>query len=115
VFRPAAVICVLALAAAAVGAEELPLRDPLRPYTPGPANPAIGAAERGLELTAVVIGPQRKIAVINGELRREGERFDGITVVRIERGAVRLQRAGEEWIVHLNGRTQRDDSGDSTP
>jgi hypothetical protein len=36
-------------------------------------------------------------------------------LVRIERGAVRLQRAGEDWIVQLHGHAKRDDSGDSTP
>jgi MSHA biogenesis protein MshK len=100
---------------APIGADELPLRDPLRPYTPGPASAPNATAERGLELTAVVIGSERRIAVINGELRREGDRFDGVTLVRIERGAVHLQRSGEDWTLRLAGRTQRDDSGDSTP
>jgi MSHA biogenesis protein MshK len=114
VFR-STLLCLLALGALRVGAQELPLRDPLRPYTAGPASASVGPAEQGLELTAVVVGRERRIAVINGAIRREGDRFDGVTLVRIERGAVHLQRAGEDWVVRLDGRAERDDSGDSTP
>jgi hypothetical protein len=115
VFRLAALLCLLALGASRGGAEELPLRDPLRPYTAGPGSASVEAAEQELRLTAVVVGAERRIAVINGAIRREGDHFDGITLVRIERGAVHLQRAGEDWIVRLDGRAQRDESGDSTP
>jgi MSHA biogenesis protein MshK len=115
VSKSATLLCFLVLAAARVGAQELPLRDPLRPYTARPADAPAGAAEQGLTLTAVVIGTERRIAVINGAIRREGDRFDGVTLVRIERGAVRLRRAGEDWTVRLDGRAHRDDSGDSTP
>ena len=113
-FKPVLSLWLLVLGAP-IAAEELPLRDPLRPYTSGPASAPDATAERGLELTAVVVGSERRIAVINGELRREGDRFDGITIVRIERGAVHLQRAGENWTLRLAGRAPRDDSGDSTP
>jgi MSHA biogenesis protein MshK len=104
VFRFATLLCLLVLDAPCVLAQELPLRDPLRPYTAGPAGVSVGATQQSLELTAVVIGSERRIAVINGEIRREGDRFDGITLVRIERGAVHLQRAGEDWVMRLDGR-----------
>jgi hypothetical protein len=36
-------------------------------------------------------------------------------LVRIERGAVHLQRAGEDWVMRLDGREERNDSGESAP
>ena len=106
----------LALAAGTLSAEELPLRDPLRPYTASlPSDPS-GVPTRRLELQAVVVSPERRIAVINDELRREGERVDDALIVRIERGAVHLRRAGEDFVLRLDGRTSSGiNRGDSTP
>ena len=96
----------LALTALGASAEDLPLRDPLRPYDAVlPSGSSDTAAPRRLELQAVVVSPERRIAVINDELRREGERVDDAVIVRIERGAVHLRRGSENFVLRLDGRT----------
>ena len=111
----AAWILGLVLATSVAGAEELPLRDPLRPYTATLPSDASGAPVRRLELQAVVVSPERRIAVINDELRREGERVGDAVIVRIERGAVHMRRAGEDFVLRLDGRTSSENRGDTPP
>lgn len=112
-------LCILlVLAASAASAEELPLRDPFRPFTAAvPSDPAGEiTATRRLDLQAVVVSPERRIAVINDELHREGERVADAVIVKIERGAVHLRRGGEDFVLRLDGRTSSPvNRGDSTP
>lgn len=89
--------CVLCAAAAA---EELPLRDPTRPYDRAAAPPAVPGAPRYV-LTGVLVSDRRRVAVINGGLFAEGDRVDGARVERIEPHRVHLSRDGNEWIVAL--------------
>lgn len=84
-------------------AEDLPLRDPMQPYRRVPAADAAEAVARGFALSAVLISDSRRIAVINGDLRREGDEIDGARLIRIEPFSVRLRRGGEELVVPLNG------------
>lgn len=78
------------------------LDDPTRPYrSAAPGTP--GAAERPFELNGVLLGPNRRVAIINGELYREGDLVDGARVVRIEPRSVRLQRGDRSLVVELSG------------
>jgi hypothetical protein len=89
-----------------VAAEDLPLQDPTLPYEQAQTPAARGSVSRRLELTAVLISSQRRIAVINGKFYREGEHVDGAQITRIEPESVGLRRGSEEMEVRLNtGRT----------
>ena len=105
---------VACVAVAAAAAEELPLRDPMRPYAAPADGGAPRAGPRELRLTAVLISPQRRIAVINGGIYGEGEEVDGARVVRIEPDAVRVRRGAQDLVVPLNGRAEPEiNEGDS--
>jgi len=85
---------------AAVG-QDVRLQDPTSPYRAAPAPSARAPAAIRFELTAVLISPQRRIAVINGRLYREGDAINGATLTVIEPGLVRLQRGSESLEVRL--------------
>ncbi len=95
-------------------AEDLPLRDPTQPYReqqPG----ARGAVRQRTTLSAVLISPLRRVAVIDGKLYHEGELVDGATLTRIESHAVHLRRGSEEKVLRLDdARASTDETqGDS--
>jgi MSHA biogenesis protein MshK len=95
-------IAVLVLAASfAARAEELPLKDPMRPNVV--AGPASGAprAEPGFELTAVLVSDSRRIAVVNGRICHVGDRVNGAEIVAIEQGSIRIRRAAGDVLIKL--------------
>jgi hypothetical protein len=98
-------------------AQELPLRDPMRPYTRVETAQVKTTAPRGFELTAVIISPTRRIAVINGDLYREGDEVQGARISRIEPNSVHLGSGSEERIVPLNVQSRQLPKldGDSAP
>jgi MSHA biogenesis protein MshK len=81
------------------------LHDPTRP--PDAANPMPAAApETKLEpqLQSVLVGPAagaHRVAVIDGESVRVGERFHGARVVRIADNEVELERGRERQVLRL--------------
>ncbi|HZF31377.1 MAG TPA: hypothetical protein VE907_19840 [Gammaproteobacteria bacterium] len=98
-------LCVLLAAAAAASparADEPRLRDPMQPFkaVAGAAGPG-GAAAPRFRLTAVLISPTRRVAIVNGAPRQEGERVAGATLTRIEPQAVHLEQGAESWTIHL--------------
>lgn len=99
----------LLIAVAVASAEELPVRDPMRPFTTvqavgGDANPA--AAGPRFVLTAVLLAAERRVAVVNGEPRLLGDTVAGAKIVAIEANAVRLQEGGNELVIPLGRRAQ---------
>ena len=82
----------------AFGAELLP--DPTRPATFG-AAPRAAAKAPSYSVSSVVIGSDRRLAVVNGKTVSEGDRVDGARVVAVLAGGVRLQRGGREFTVEL--------------
>ena len=112
-FRTALTLILLLLAPASFAAEDLPLKDPMRPYQAPVGGARVGTARR-IEVSAILISPLRRIAVINGELYREGELVDGALLVRIEADSVRLKRGDQETVVPLDANAGRQISeGDS--
>lgn len=77
------------------------LEDPTRPpdFQTAPSAPA--APERRFDLDSIVIGPERRVAVINGMARREGEQFDGARVRRIQPGQVEILVGGRVRVLQL--------------
>lgn len=96
--RPAvlAVLCVLACGLAAAPAAGR-LADPTRP----PGYGGDGQFQRPWNLTSILVSPRRRLAVINGEVVREGGRIDGMTVIRIRDDRVILKGLGGRETVPL--------------
>lgn len=85
-----------------VVAQQTQLRDPTRPLNYRAATS--GAVE--LELNSILIGENRKQAVINGQRLRESEFIkgtDGIRLRSIESQAVVLQQGAKVWRLRLGG------------
>ena len=109
--RPAVIAVVLLVAAVARAEEIPPVRDPMRPFgSVAAAGAAVAASTPRFALTAVLIAPTRRVAILNGKPRVHGDVVDGAEIVAIERDAVRLREQGAELVIHLgrpsNGRPQ---------
>lgn len=51
-------------------------------------------------LTFILMNAERKIAIINGQIVREGDRFEGSRIARIEKTRVLVKgKGGQEWLV----------------
>jgi len=96
------VVAVLAVACAApVGAE---LGDPTRPphYKKQAKLPQTAAAvAEKWALTSVLISPQRRVAIVNGQMVQEGDTVGSSRVVRIRTSEVLLQRGADQFVVSL--------------
>lgn len=105
----ASFLCMLLLGtsvAVNVAANESPsaeVRDPTAPL----GFSAVGAATGGdqFALNSILISPQRKLAIINGNTLREGQIVPGSADVKVQkilaRGVV-LQQADQTWVLRLS-------------
>jgi MSHA biogenesis protein MshK len=117
VFRAAAALA-LSLAAAAAPAAEPVVRDPMRPFTAESAARAAAAdAAPRFELTAVLIGSDRRVAIINGNAHLLGDSVGGVRIVAIDSDSVRLEGADGEVVVPLGrGKAEQPDvQGETAP
>ena len=76
------------------------LTDPTRPpaYTVGkPVQD--GKKAQKWRLTSTIIGPQRRVAVINNQVVQVGQKIDGAVLVGVETGGALLEKAGRK--IHL--------------
>lgn len=99
----------LLLSGAVAVAEELPVRDPMRPFAAAQTaggGPSSGAQGPRFVLTAVVLAAERRVAVLNGAPRLLGDTVAGAKIVAIEPNAVRLQEGGNELVIPLGRRAQ---------
>jgi hypothetical protein len=109
VFRAGAVaLWLAAVAAAGVAAQgaEPTLRDPMRPFQPviGEGGPGTAPAPR-FRLTAVLISPSRRVAIINGKPYQQGEKIGAAEVTHIDAQSVGLREGELQLVVHL-GKTR---------
>jgi len=104
--RPVTLACLVlgALWTASVPAQTLP--DPTRPpaavLTPAPAGTPIVPA--GPQLQSILISTRadgRRIAVIDGQTVREGEKFKGAVLVKMTQTAVVLGYGSERHVLKL--------------
>jgi hypothetical protein len=95
-------LAALLLCSRGVCAEEPPVRDPMRPFA-RVASAAGAASVSGprFALTGVLIGPTRRVAIVNGKPYAQGETVDGAEIVAVEPGAVRLREHGAELVISL--------------
>lgn len=90
----------LAAAGVARGADA-PVRDPMQPFRFVGSAGGGGAAAPRFALTAVLISPTRRVAIVNGKPYERGETVGGAEIVRIEADAVHLREHGNELVVPL--------------
>lgn len=87
------------------GAQAEELRDPTRPLDYNPGRTSVE-----LELNSILVGGERRLAVINGQQLRESElvaNSGGIRLRRIEARAVVLEQDGKTWRLSLAGKSIR--------
>jgi hypothetical protein len=106
-----ALLAAASLAAVARAEDTPPARDPMRPFgAVAAAGAAVAASAPRFALTAVLIAPTRRIAIVNGKPYTQGATIDGAELVAIEHEVVRLRENGTELVIHLgrpsNGRPQ---------
>ncbi|MCL7945995.1 hypothetical protein [Marinobacter sp. ATCH36] len=89
-------ITMLALASS----NTLALQDPTRPDGFG-AAPQAQVAQKEFTLASIFIGNDRKVAVIDGEARREGQMVEGVRVKRIHPDRVELVDQGRVRVLRL--------------
>ncbi|SFR60067.1 MSHA biogenesis protein MshK [Marinobacter gudaonensis] len=81
------------------------LQDPTRP----PAGDQVVSTpqpERTLVLDSILYSQDRRVAVIEGKALTEGQRFDGVRVIRIYHDHVRVSDSGRERVLYLEGLPQ---------
>lgn len=81
------------------------LRDPTRPLDYNPGTQSVD-----LELNSILIGSDRRFAVINGQQLRENEviaNSGGVRVRRIQARSVALEQGGKRWTLSLAGEPVR--------
>jgi hypothetical protein len=103
VFRLPLLACLVALAGAAHGAEPA-VHDPTQPFragAPGEGGSAAGATQPRFKLTAVLLSPTRRVAIVNGKALQEGQRIGGLEVVKIDSRSVLLREGNKEFVVQL--------------
>jgi hypothetical protein len=109
----ACMLCAVSPAAA----QDRALRDPMQPFVPTADAAGVNAVPRGPRLTGVFISANRRVAVIDGELYREGDEVRGLKIIAIEPNSVSLRRGNEAVAVHLSteGNQAATHSGDPRP
>ncbi|MCR8916410.1 hypothetical protein FDP08_19925 [Marinobacter panjinensis] len=78
----------------------LALQDPTRPDGFG-ASPRAQVPQKEFTLASVFIGNDRRVAVIDGVARREGQTFEGVRVRRIHLDRVELVDQGRVRVLRL--------------
>ena len=108
----AALICVVTASTAAAQA----LRDPTRPPPAASAKGAAGKIEQsGWILQSVLISPERRYAIINGEVVPLGGSIAGAELVAIAEERVTLRTQEGLRIVHLFPDVTRLGAADASP
>jgi MSHA biogenesis protein MshK len=101
------------MAMAACAAAAAPFADPTRP--PGASDPGAPSAKGGevaaLRLESVLIAPDRRIAVINGQAVRVGQRIGDARVLRITETEVALREGASTQILKLYPAAERHPAG----
>lgn len=91
--RAAVIVCLVAAAwSLRLHAQTPALADPMRPATRSAVAGAGAGAAAPLRLQGIVIADSRRLALIDGELLREGQRIHGVSIVRIDADVVTVRR-----------------------
>jgi len=79
------------------------LRDPTRPpnTVSGKTVPDVQQPVKW-NLTATIVGPERRVAVINDRAVQIGQKIDGAVLVAVEAGSAQLVREGKQMQLKLH-------------
>ena len=106
--QPRSRVCVRAAAARVAGVPAPSRRCAIRcsrfDAVAADGGPGAAPAPR-FRLTAVLISPARRVAIINGKPYQQGAKVGGAEITQIDAQSVRLRDGGEELVVHL-GKTR---------
>lgn len=91
----ATILCALMAMAAPLGAE---LADPMRPGS-HETRPAVSGPHWVLQST--LVSDSRRLAVVNGDIVRVGDRIAGARVLSIQFGEIWLERRGRRFRLGL--------------
>ncbi|SOB76724.1 MSHA biogenesis protein MshK [Marinobacter sp. LV10R510-11A] len=91
-------LLIIMLAVAASNA--LALQDPTRPDGFGATQQA-QVPQKEFTLASIFIGNDRRVAVIDGVARQEGQAFEGVRIKRIHPGRVELVDQGRVRVLRL--------------
>jgi MSHA biogenesis protein MshK len=97
--RRALIVAGMLVAAGPAFAADAPVRDPMQPYRYVAGPGGVGAPR--FALTAVLISPTRRVAIVNGKPYESGETVNGAEIIRIDPDAVHLREHGNELVVPL--------------
>jgi MSHA biogenesis protein MshK len=86
---------------ASTGTYCAPFSDPFRPPREVEAPSPAAGVPQGPRLESVLIAPDRRIAVINGQPYTEGATFGDGRILRISESEVVLRRAGRDEVLKL--------------
>jgi len=79
------------------------LRDPTRPPTSVSKRMAPDAQQPlKWNLTATIVGPERRVAVINDRAVQIGQKVDGAVLVAVDAGSALLVQGEKEWQLRLH-------------
>jgi len=99
----AALIMLLTLPTGVTHADEA-LRDPTRPYS---LVKGIRASSPDFVVNAIIISPQRRVAIVNGRRVAVGGSLGAATVTAIEKDHLVLDARGKRIKAYLNQRARR--------
>lgn len=99
--RAPAILLAAALTVAATMAIAQGLRDPTRPPGAGAKGGRATATQAGWTLQSVLISPERRYAIINGEVVPVGGTVSGAELIAIAEERVTLRTADGIRILHL--------------
>lgn len=71
------------------------LKDPTAPPRTALGPMVVAKPAARLSLNSILIGPGRKVAVINGEIVGEGDTLAGARIMKISSGSVLVRAAGQ--------------------
>ncbi len=88
------------------------LIDPMRPApyrapTPVTAEQQQAEMHSELQLTAILKGSQRRVAVINGEVLQVGQQIQGYRLIDIDARQVRLQKDGQHLVLSVEAQVMK--------
>ncbi|MCX6584414.1 MAG: general secretion pathway protein GspB [Candidatus Aminicenantes bacterium] len=78
--------------------------EPIQPVADKTIDRETKAKHPALNLTGILWSevPGRRLALINSRYLKEGEKINGVTLIRIEENAVAFQSGAETWTVELD-------------
>lgn len=98
--RTATLLWFTCAVAASAAAQAEGYRDPTRP--PVASGRAVAArAPAGLQFGGVVIGGDRRVALLNGRAVQAGDEVGGVKVIEVLPDGVRVSRAGRIEVLRL--------------